>query len=595
MNRTAHAIDSPGLLGLYRAFWHYAEGARLQVVASSTLLIGSQLSRLTIPWLTAQAINAIQVSGAGSARDAALLVVLILLATVVSWMMHGPGRIIERTVAVRVRQHLADRLYKRISELPLAWHEAHHSGETLHRIQKTTLALYDFAGSQFIYLQNLVNLIGPIAALMLLSTATGSLALAGFLVVGVVIVRFDKVLMTLVRTQNEAERRYSSALVDALGNISTVISLRLQSATRALLSSRLTSVFKPLRRNILINETKWCAVDLLTASLTWGLVAAYAWSSQQHGGALLLGNVFMVYQYANQATGVISSLAMHYQNFTRMQIDYASADTIWDAADRPLPQHDVPESWRNIEVEGLEFSHSRKRRDTPLLTGVSLTLERGKTVALVGPSGSGKSTLMRVLAGLYDADRARFTVDSTPLVGLRSLGPLSTLVPQDAEAFEGTILDNITFGADYSADAIAAALRISGFDSVVASLPQGVETLINERGLNLSGGQKQRMALARGILAAQASSLLLLDEPTSSLDPVTEARIFADLKQAVPDACIVAAVHRLNLLSRFDQVVLMEAGRVIDAGNVADLLDRQPLFRELWQRSTSADSGVRAA
>jgi ATP-binding cassette subfamily B protein len=595
MNRTPHAADSPGLLGLYRAFWQYAEGARLQVVASSALLIASQLSRLTIPWLTAQAINAIQVSGAGSARHAAMLVLLILLATVVSWMMHGPGRIIERTVAVRVRQHLADRLYKRISELPLAWHEAHHSGETLHRIQKTTLALYDFAGSQFIYLQNLVNLIGPIAALMLLSTATGSLALAGFLVVGVVIVHFDKVLMTLVRTQNEAERRYSSALVDALGNISTVISLRLQSATRALLSSRLTSVFKPLRQNILINETKWCAVDLLTASLTWGLVAAYAWSSQQHGGTLLLGNVFMVYQYANQATGVISSLAMHYQNFTRMQIDYASADTIWNAADRQAPQHAVPERWRHIEVEGLEFSHSRKRRDTPLLTDVSLSLERGKAVALVGPSGSGKSTLMRVLAGLYDADRARFTVDSMPLVGLRSLGPLSTLVPQDVEVFEGTVLDNITFGADYSADAVAAALRISGFDSVVASLPQGIETLINERGLNLSGGQKQRMALARGILAAQASSLLLLDEPTSSLDPVTEARIFADLKQAVPDACIVAAVHRMNLLSRFDRVVLMEAGRVIDTGNLADLLDRQPLFKELWQRSMSADSGIRAA
>src|SRR3954452_7553210 len=184
MNRTAQAVESPGLLGLYRAFWQHADGARLQVVASSALLIGSQIVRLTIPWLTAQAINAIQVSGSSSVNHAAVLIMLILLATVVSWMMHGPGRIIERTVAVRIRQHLADRLYKRISELPLAWHEAHHSGETLHRIQKTTLALYDFAGSQFIYLQNLVNLIGPIAALMLLSRATGSLALAGFLVVG---------------------------------------------------------------------------------------------------------------------------------------------------------------------------------------------------------------------------------------------------------------------------------------------------------------------------------------------------------------------------------------------------------------------------
>jgi ATP-binding cassette subfamily B protein len=594
MNRTAQAVESPGLLGLYRAFWQHADGARLQVVASSALLIGSQIVRLTIPWLTAQAINAIQVSGSSSVNHAAVLIMLILLATVVSWMMHGPGRIIERTIAVRVRQHLADRLYKRISELPLAWHEAHHSGETLHRIQKTTLALSDFAGSQFIYLQNLVNLIGPIAALMLLSTATGSLALAGFLTVGFVIVRFDKVLMTLVRSQNEAERRYASALVDAVGNISTVISLRLQKGTRALLSSRLTAVFKPLRRNILINETKWCAVDLLTASLTWGLVAAYAWNAQQHG-ALLLGNVFMVYQYANQATGVISSLAMHYQNFTRMQVDYGSADAIWNAPDRQAPHGGVAADWRRIDIDGLEFSYSRKRRDTPLLSSVSLTLERGKAIALVGPSGSGKSSLMRVIAGLYDADRVRFTIDDTPHVGLKGLGQVSTLIPQDSEVFEGTILDNITFGADYSAEQVTAALRISGFDSVVAALPLGLETLISERGVNLSGGQKQRMALARGILAAHASSVLLLDEPTSSLDSVTEARVFADLKEAVPDACIVAAVHRLNLLSRFDSVVLMESGRVVDTGSVHELLERQSLFRELWQRSTSADSGMRAA
>ena len=595
MNRTARASDAPGLLSLYRAFWRYAEGARLKVLGSGALLIGSQLSRLAIPWLTAQAINAIQVSGAGSARHAAVLILLILLATVVSWMMHGPGRIIERIVAVRIRQQLSDSLYKRISGLPLAWHEAHHSGETLHRIQKTTHALYDFAGSQFIYLQNLVNLIGPIAALMLLSTATGSLALAGFLVVGFVIVRFDKVLITLVRRQNEAERRYSSALVDALGNISTVISLRLQSATRTLLRSRFATVFEPLRRNILLNETKWCAVDLLTATLTWGLVAAYAWNSQQTDGTLLLGNVFMVYQYANQATGVISSLAMHYQNFTRMQADYGSADPIWNATERHSSQGSVPRDWRKIQIDGLEFSYSRSRRDAPVLNGASLTLERGEAVALVGPSGSGKSTLMRVIAGLYDAERARFAVDGMPHIGLRNLGALATLIPQDAEAFEGSVLDNITFGAPYAPEAVSAALRISGCDSVVASLPQGLHTPITERGLNLSGRQRQRMALARGILAAQASSMLLLDEPTSSLDSVAESRFFVALREAAPDACIIAAVHRLNLLLRFDRVVLMAEGCVIDTGSVTDLLERQPLFRDLWHRSTAAGSGTRAA
>jgi ABC-type multidrug transport system fused ATPase/permease subunit len=374
-----------------------------------------------------------------------------------------------------------------------------------------------------------------------------------------------------------------------------VISLRLQNATRTLLRSRLAAVFEPLRRNILINETKWCAVDLLTASLTWGMVAAYAWSSQQQAGTVLLGNVFMVYQYANQATGVISSLAMHYQNFTRMQADYGSADPIWNATERQSPQGDLSGDWSSIQMESLEFSYSRNRRDEPMLNGVSLTLERGEAVALVGPSGSGKSTLMRVIAGLYDAERGRFAVDGMPHVGLRNLGALSTLIPQDAEVFEGSILDNITFGAPYSSEAVSAALRISGFDSVVALLPQGVDTVITERGLNLSGGQKQRMALARGILAAQASSLLLLDEPTSSLDPVTEARVFSELKQALPHTCIVAAVHRLNLLSRFDRVVLMDEGRVVDTGGVGELLERQPLFRDLWHRSTSADPGARAA
>ena len=116
MNRTTLLAESPGLLGLYRAFWQYAEGARIQVVGSSALLIGSQLARLTLPWLTAQAINAVQVSGADSTRNAAVLILLILLATVVSWMMHGPGRVIERSIAVRVRKQLADQNLRKLRD-----------------------------------------------------------------------------------------------------------------------------------------------------------------------------------------------------------------------------------------------------------------------------------------------------------------------------------------------------------------------------------------------------------------------------------------------------------------------------------------------
>ncbi|MGE5524769.1 MAG: ABC transporter ATP-binding protein, partial [Rhodospirillaceae bacterium] len=428
-----------------------------------------------------------------------------------------------------------------------------------------------------------------VVALWLLSGVTGMLALGGYLLIGYVIVRFDRVLMRLVEKQNSAERRYSAAMVDCLGNISTVLSLRLQGATGRLLRERLAQVFVPLKRNIVINEAKWCMVDLLTIGLTWSLVGSYAWLAQDNG-TLLLGNVFMVYTYAQQAGGVVVSIAAHYQNFSRMQTDYASADPIWRANERLRTESGVSHEWRSIDVESLGFRYARVRGDTPSLRDVSLTLNRGERVALVGASGSGKSTLMRVLAGLYDADTGVFRIDGMARPELRHLGDIATLIPQDAEVFEGSVRDNITFGLDYPPDTLREAICIAGFEPVIASLPQGLDTVISERGLNLSGGQKQRMALARGILAASRSSLLFLDEPTSSLDPVTEARIFTGLKTAFPDACIVSSVHRLHLLPRFDRVVLMAEGQIVDAGRVEELLKRSPMFRELWHRSTAADA-----
>jgi ABC-type multidrug transport system fused ATPase/permease subunit len=585
LSSNAAAAYSPGLVRLFRAFWRYAEGKRYSSVFSSALLVASQLVKLCVPWLAAQAMNTIQTSGVGNLQHAGWLMVGIVAASVLSWALHGPGRIIERSVGIEVRSNLADGIYARLSRLPLAWHETHHSGETVHRVDKTTAALYDFAQNQFIYLQNIVNMTGPIVALALISAATGTLALAGYLLVGYVIVRFDRVLVRLVESENHAQRRYAAALVDCLGNISTVLSLRLQQATRRLLRERLAQVFVPVKRNIVVNEAKWCAVDLLTIGLTWSLVALYAWLAQENG-TLLLGNVFMVYTYANQAGGVIVSLAAHYGHFSRMQADFASADPIWRADERRIEDHRLPADWRTIEVRNLAFRYVRGGESIPTLVDVNLAFRRGEKIALVGASGAGKSTLMRVLAGLYDPQTATLCIDGRPNTRVKHLGELATLIPQDAEVFEGSVRDNITFGLDYPAEMLREAICIAGFEPVIASLPQGLDTVISERGLNLSGGQKQRMALARGVLAASRSSLLLLDEPTSSLDAVTEARVFTGLRAAFPDACIVSSVHRLNLLPRFNRIVLMAEGKIADSGTVDELVRRSPLFRELWHRST---------
>jgi len=228
------------------------------------------------------------------------------------------------------------------------------------------------------------------------------------------------------------------------------------------------------------------------------------------------------------------------------------------------------------------------------LSGVTLELRRGERLALVGPSGSGKSTLLRVLAGLYDADAGHVTVDGVPQLGLRHLGAVATLIPQEAEIFEASVRENIAFDRPVDPVRLARALHASAFDAVLAGLPAGLDTPMSERGFNLSGGQRQRLALARGVLAADGSSLLLLDEPTSALDALTERLVHERLDAAFADACIVAAVHRLGVLAHFDRVAFMQAGRIVDVGTVADVRARQPLFAQMLRGADAATQDASA-
>jgi ATP-binding cassette, subfamily B, bacterial len=401
--------------------------------------------------------------------------------------------------------------------------------------------------------------------------------------VAFVIVGFDRRLVRLVHRQNVLERRYAVRLLDFLGNISTVLSLRLQHLSRRRVAERLGDVIVPARRLIVIIEGKWCAVDLLTVALSWLLVGVYVWRVQREAaeGPLLLGGVFMVYQYAQQAGGVIGAMAANLQNFSRFKADYATAEPIWNAAEPVFDGAPVRQDWKTVRAHDLEFLHIRPDGARGGIREIDVMLNRGDRVALIGPSGGGKSTLMRVLAGLYDPQRVEYVVDGEAAAGVRHLGSIATLIPQEAEIFEATLRENLTFGANYSDEAIERAAWLSALDAVAASLPQKWDMPLSERGINLSGGQRQRLALARGLLAGQRSSVLLLDEPTSALDQATEATVFDRLREGLPDTCIVASIHRLSALIYFDHVIVMAEGRIADSGTVAEILERQPAFREI--------------
>ena len=228
----------------------------------------------------------------------------------------------------------------------------------------------------------------------------------------------------------------------------------------------------------------------------------------------------------------------------------------------------------------LTFRYEDKEHQPHLLDNIALHLERGRRIALVGESGSGKSTLLRILRGLHPPLTATVTLDGQPS-DLAALSGSSTLVPQDAEIFENTVRYNVTCGiADETG--LDEAVERACLGPVLELLPNGLDTDIRERGVNLSGGQKQRLALARGLFAARDSSILLLDEPTSSLDPVTEAIVYDRIFAGLPDACIVSSVHRLHLLSRFDHIYVMDKGRIVEEGSFAELTTRDGPLNRMW-------------
>ncbi|MBM0108768.1 ABC transporter ATP-binding protein [Steroidobacter sp. S1-65] len=591
-----------GVFYLYQHLWAQSQGRRRQLLGAVVLLLTAQCVLLIVPYFAGRAINTLQADGAAGLGSAGLWLSLVVVATAISWLFHGPGRLLERNVALEIRRRISGGLFDRLLSLPLSWHEANHSGVTTHRLQQSSSALSAFTQSQFIYLSSAVRLVGPIVALWLLQPIVGMSAIVGFVIICVSVVTFDRAMIRLAHRENDAERRYNAALLDALGNITSVFALRQTRAITELLQRRLEAVFAPLRRSIVLNEAKWCTVDVCSKALSCSLVALFAWLAVRHTSTgigqttIMLGSLYMVWEYASQAGGVISAFASHFQTFARQHADFASADTIRDAelkAPEPMSPELLQPSSADSEyymVRDLVFSHPGARSERPTLNGVSLSLQQGRRYALIGGSGSGKSTLLRVLSGLYEADR--IAVDRrngpalvTPSAVAQMLRANATLVPQDAEVLEGTLAENLALCATHAGapteQRYSEAMNIACVSDFVPADASGLNTAVVERGANWSGGQRARIALARGVLAAADSNLVLFDEPTASLDSRTEARVYDNLFAALPNSCIVSSIHRLHLLERFDEVIVMHEGRVVAQGPAPLLAATSPDFRQL--------------
>ena len=576
-------------ISLMKTAWQYARHEKKQYLLVYSLFVLASIVVAMNPLLYGWFINALQKNGLGAIRYAWIYGLAFLGLKLMEWGFHGPARIIERRLAFNLSRNFLQELYHQTLHLPVKWHQDHHSGATINRIRKAYEALKEFFQNGFLYLYAITKFFTSFIAMLFFSPLYGGIGVLLGAITVWVIFKFDRPFVKAVDETNEKEHIVSSTLFDSLSNINTVITLRLEKRMESGLLNKVKDIFNPFMRTVRINEWKWFIADTLVTLIYVITAIGYVYQHTGPGKVFMAGNLVALLGFVTQFTSVFHDIAWQYTQIVQYDTNVQTARFISRDFKKQHLRDDapeLPEKWQSVSIKGLNFSHKETFSNVEKaqsLHDIHLQIVRGKRIALIGESGSGKSTLMALLRGLYDAQPGtEIKVDGVN-TELASIAETITLFPQEPEIFENTIEHNVTLGLPFEEKEILEVCDTAHFTEVLKQLPKGLHSNIMEKGVNLSGGQKQRLALARGILAAQSSDIILLDEPTSSVDPKTEIQIYEKLFEECRDKAVVSSLHRLYLLSYFDYVYVLQAGRIVAEGSFEDLKKTSSVFHDLWK------------
>ncbi len=483
------------------------------------------------------------------------------------------------------------KLFAHMQRLSLRFHDRQRTGDLVARLTSDINAIQQaIANGTVIFGSNGLLIVGMVSLMLWLNwkftLAALSVAPLLFWVVFIYTTRISKA----SRAARTSDGRLASVAQETLASIRIVQGLAQEQQQDDRFHAQGSSSLEASLQEVRYRARVAPLVDVL-AAVGLAIVMWYG-ATRVMAGELTAGDVVIFFAYVTNLYSPMRALSRFSFGFNKARVGAERIAKVFeersDVAD--IPHARAAKNLRGeIEFKNVSFNYEAGQ---PVLSGINLRIRAGETVAIVGATGAGKSTLVSLVPRFFDPSAGTVLIDGEDIrhLQLQSLRDQVSLVLQDSLLFKGTIRENIAFGRPNATDEeITAAAVAANADGFIRQKPDGYETLVSERGTTLSGGQKQRVAIARAIL--RNATVLILDEPTSGLDAVAEGVVIDSLEVAAKGRTTLIIAHRLTTVRFAHRIIVLDAGKIFEAGTHGELLARNDKYAHLCRLQSLPNKG----